>query len=308
MGQARMADVPGYSGITASGAGFSGVAPSVGYSGITADGQGFTGWVPLGESTSGAASATVIAPYVGGAGEDTKPGYEDALAAPLDPSSLAKEFGYLSVPTGTGGGVVPSYEGITAPSSEVLERSQQIARLRTQAARGDVPTYSEGNLFGYSYVRDEALAPGGDAGAALGMAALQDAPNDFFPFDVLTTDGKPGAIRKGELLLLRWRPGTFAKSVSPPFLPFLPPGDHPVRVVDVTPNSFTFSTEGEHFDPPGSMISFVTTADAAGLVHLVHIGATAPGGPSPLYLTAPAIAEEVWSIQSNALRQWLLSR
>lgn len=314
MGQAEPV---GYSGVTVNGAGFTGSAPagspkvgsaadnsaqrSVGYSGVTADGAGFTGNVPVpvsplslplfgADTSNGKASESATLA--------TGSGYSNTLTPPIEQYDLSKEFGFI--PRAQGATAAPApYQGIKLPTPDVLNRQLQMADIRASAAApsGGPRPYADASLHGYSYMRSEVVGTGGELAAARVMGALQRSPDDFFPFSVRTADGSPATIEPGRQLILEDRYEG---------LPMLPPGENPVEVVEVTPNSFTFKTLPGHFDPPGSMISFMTAADVSGQVLLMHLGTTLPdASPSPKYLYAPIGANIAWTRQTEALRQWL---
>jgi len=233
------------------------------------------------------------------AGLATDSGYSGVLTPPVEQYDLSKEFGFIPVAAGESSGPAP-YDGIKIPPPDVLSRQLEIADIRASAAapsEGPRP-YADAGPHGYSYMRNEIVGAGGEAAAERVMGALQRSPNDFFPFSVQSADGSPATIERGKKLILEDRYQEFP--------PILPPGENPVEVVEVTPNSFTFKTLPGHFDPPGSMISFITAADVSGQVLLMHLGTTLPDSrTSPKYLYGPVGADIAWTRQSEALRQWL---
>ncbi|MGZ2744459.1 hypothetical protein [Burkholderia stagnalis] len=155
-------------------------------------------------------------------------------------------------------------------------------------------------MNGYEYLQDRALLWERPAVARLlaqlVMGALQQDPNRFFPFQVVGHDGER------EILL-----GHSYDVVNRPSALFpLPPGRFPVQVTEVTPNSFTFTTQQGHFDPPGSKITFTITADSSGAIRLEHKAFARSDEPSPVYLIAPSLAAKAWDAQAANLRRWLL--
>ncbi|MCR3752667.1 hypothetical protein [Lentzea californiensis] len=251
MGEAQAV---GYSGVTVSGAGFTGSIPavpstgggaaagstarSVGYSGVTIDGAGFTGSAPVATSTSSAVSNN-------SASEPTRytigSGYSDVLEPPIEQYDLSKEFGFIPVAPEESEAHLP-YQGIKIPPQDTLSRQLQIADLRAsaEAPSGGPRPYADASQYGYSYMRSEIIGRGGAAAATSAMGAWQRAPNSFFPFTVRSVDGSPAVIERRKILILEDRYEGF---------PMLPPGEHPVEVVEVTPNSFTFRALPGHFDP-----------------------------------------------------------
>jgi hypothetical protein len=142
--------------------------------------------------------------------------------------------------------------------------------------------------------------PFGPAYAQMAMGALQRDPNSFFPFRVIGWRGEQ-EIELGHEYDL-------ANRENSPLFP-LPPGRFPIRVTEITPNSFTFTTLPGHFDPEGSTITFAIFPDASGMLHLEHLGVTAPtADPSLMYLVAPYMAAKAWDIQAANLRAFLEKR
>jgi hypothetical protein len=187
---------------------------------------------------------------------------------------------------------------IEIPPPDVFGRLLEIAEASASAANssGAVGTYFDADPNGYAYFRSEVIGSGGKPAARAAMAALQASPNDFFAFSLRSDDGSPATIEPGKKLILENREGSL----------FLLPGKNPVEVVAISPYSFTFKTLDGHFDPAGSMISFITEADVSGQVLLMHIGSTIPdSNPSLLYLLAPTIADMAWTRQAAAMRRWL---
>jgi hypothetical protein len=142
--------------------------------------------------------------------------------------------------------------------------------------------------------------PFGAAFAQMAMGALQADPNRFFPFRVI------GAGGEQEIIL--GRVYDLTNRENSPIFP-LPPGRFPIRVTEVTANSFTFTTLPGHFDPPGSTITFTIFPDPAGMIHLEHLGVTAPSADlSLMYPAAPYMAGKTWDIQAANLREFLERR
>ena len=215
--------------MTVDGAGFSGSVPvgesvrsapqvapqSVGYSGVTVDGAGFSGSIPVGESATAARSSVVGAPS----------GYDDVLSSPIEPSDLSREGfiplsreGFIPVAHGEPSAAKP-YDGIKIPPPDVLARLIQIGDVReaVRIGRTGAEPYANPGLSGYSYLRKELIGRGGETAAKAGMLELQSSPNNFFPFNVLSPDGLPGTISRGNRLILTNRYPTLV----------LPPGERP---------------------------------------------------------------------------------
>ncbi len=128
------------------------------------------------------------------------------------------------------------------------------------------------------------------------MMALQFNPNDFFPFNVEGYGGEKDINLGSEYDLVN-KPGKFFP---------LPPGRHPIKVTEVTPTAFTFTTLEGHFDTPGSTITFTIYEDTNGNIHLEHYGKAIPSKePSSIYLLAPYIAKITWDEQADNLSKWL---
>jgi hypothetical protein len=169
-----------------------------------------------------------------------------------------------------------------------------------QALHKDLPEFEKSSVDGYSYRFDDVVAR--ETGNQLlraeveVMSGLQAQPSMFFPFNVVGRNGEQGIIRDGVYDLMN-KPGQDA---------FLPPGSWPVRVIEVTPTSFTFETLQGHFDPAGSRITFSTWTDQKGDVHLEHHGvADSKNNPNVIYLFAPNMADAAWQRQSANLRAWM---
>jgi hypothetical protein len=197
----------------------------------------------------------------------------------VESSERAKPSGYSTV---------LNYAGLILPSQEELSRI---------LGYGPEP-YSDAGPFGYEYLRDETIGTADARDDINLMTELQRSPNRHFPFNVIPADGGSDAIRRNGIYDLEDR------YIELP--PILPPGLNPVKVTEVTPTSFTFTTLPGHFDPPGSTITFKTYVDESGSVHLQHRGITAPtGSSSPTYLLGPSGGNRAWSRQSASLRKWL---
>src|SRR5262249_15879129 len=148
------------------------------------------------------------------------------------------------------------------------------------------PDYA--GVGGYAYHQDRIIGWAGneirgDALAFQAMDALQNDPNRFFPFQGLGLDGERSIVL-GKVYVLANRPGAVPLIPSP-----LPEGSFPVKVTEVTPTSFTFTTLEGHFDPPGSIVTFSIRSDASGAIHLEHDAITARdrSGASLSLLVAP---------------------
>jgi hypothetical protein len=96
---------------------------------------------------------------------------------------------------------------------------------------------------------------------------LQASPNLFFPFDV------EGEISNGEVINLR-NPRLWWIPFYTSYLRYHKIDNH-VKVVRVTPTSFTFKTLKDHFDGDKGYITF-TTFEKDGKVYLRQTG-YAPG-------------------------------
>jgi hypothetical protein len=293
-----VSEVAGYTGVTPEGAGYTGAVPTAaasaapprqvaGYTGMTASGAGYTGSVPV-----------TVSADVYGSTTRTGGGYSEVLAP--EPDSDAGYLGVLSAPFV----LQPSpRDGIdwARLSAEIADRLTDEARRR-----GELAPFVRSDLLGYEYRRDEVIGPALEQSGgtpliptdALAMFALQNDPNAFFPFDVLPTDGGENSIRLGGEYELKNRGS----------LPYPLPNTrgNPVRVVEVTPNSFTFETLPGHFDPPGSRITFRTYLDAEKGLHLEHYGATERmADPDNIYVIGPYVADFTWQKQAANMRNWL---
>jgi hypothetical protein len=156
--------------------------------------------------------------------------------------------------------------------------NRRYGTLYTNGVSGGPPPvppgpFTESTISGYSYRQDRVIGwsphgpKSGPVIAYLAIDALQSDPNRFFPFQVLGYNGEREIVL-GSTYDLTNRPG----SILP-----LPPGRFPVRVTEVTPTSFTFTTLPGHFDydarsPGGSTVTFSTRSDTAGAVHLEQVG------------------------------------
>jgi RHS repeat-associated protein len=160
--------------------------------------------------------------------------------------------------------------------------------------RPDGYTYTKTNVIGVQPAGYFLSIP------AAAMDALKRNPSAYFPFDVIGAKGQKELVENGIYYLMA-RPGS-------PF-PF-PPGKNPVRVTEVSPTSFTFTTMLGHFDPEGSTIRFSTYVDDAGNVLLEqHAAAWADMDdmPRPYFLNelAVTIASMGWDIQAYQLKSFL---
>ncbi len=177
------------------------------------------------------------------------------------------------------------------------------AAMPEESARraGNLPQFSQSNLHGYEYRKDTIIGTENPVEMVPGhirvMMALQSNPSAFFPFDVRGNQGESGILLKHEYNLVNKRDR---------LLPFFLPSEYPVRVTEVTPTSFTFSTLPGHFDPLGSTVIFTTWVDLYGKIHLEQHGKTTHSSRAdPLLILAPVIAGFTWDIQAANLSIWL---
>jgi hypothetical protein len=201
-----------------------------------------------------------------------------------------------------------------AEAIKELARRREVRGLQsnksqpTGALRGDT---MESSWNEYRYHRDVIVGNVADHPLSttpldrLVMSALQADPNRFFPFNAVPLHGEHGIELGGEYNLVDSSWAILNPLVYALFLP--PGGPYPVRVTEVGPRSFTFTSLPGHFDEPGSTIRFSTYLDNAGNVHFVHDG-NARESPDwrVTNVAAPALAPDtVWRLQESNLRSWL---
>src|SRR5258706_7006227 len=261
-----------------------------------------------------------------------KPGQEYLIpigtAGKLEiPASMSEDLppnGLRSTPTESERGTQPVpprvYSGPSLPpwvKPDQVEAIKELARRREvrnlqskshQPTGRQGPDTSESGFNEYHYHRDVVIGNTSEHSTAtppldqLVMWALQAKPNRFFPFSVIPLHGERGIELNGEYNL----DASFARGNWSRLSPFS--GPYPVRVTEVSPRSFTFTTLPGHFDPAGSTIRFSTYLDAAGNIHFVHdantkqspdfglTGLAAPTDPSLWW---------VWDTQEDRVRSWL---
>ncbi|WP_433003265.1 hypothetical protein [Kribbella sp. CA-294648] len=280
-------DVAGYSGVTVSGAGFTGSTPvaatsatrtAAGYTGVTADGAGFTAVVPA--SAADAPYAGLTASSAGGYAADVDSrGLVDARqqvvtpVSPYDGSLRAAALEAAPQAASTG------YDETINSSEVVFEEGHTFVAPR-QAPEGRLD---------HSYVMEWRLGPAtSSATPATATAIMTNRPNNIFPFGVLSADGGPDVIRPGARLNLR----------GDTLWPF---DDDHVVVTEGSETSFEFTAEPDHFRGGGSQVRFrVEQRDDQ--LYLVQEADEEGTVLAPLYDFG---ARRAWSVQAENLRRAL---
>ena len=150
-----------------------------------------------------------------------------------------------------------------------------------------VNCYDLSGLYSYTYSYD--LGKGGSAEAV--MSAIKADPSRFFPFDIAGSGGED-SLQKGSVYDLTGA--------------FLPGKVDTVRVTDMTPTSFTFSTFPGHSEGFPATITFRTRVDSRGHV-IFSASARGPSGRFGFALNPYRhfVAKHLWSNFAYNIRRYL---